>query len=94
VSKHWKVYIVKCANGALYTGIALDVQARIAQHNSGKGAKAILALGRPVTLQWYKIEGNKSDALKLEAAIKKKTRAEKLKIIENQWGPDAYVGEE
>jgi putative transposase len=66
---------------ALYTGITLDVQARIAQHNSGKGAKALLALGRPVTLQWHKIEGNKSDALKLEAAIKKKTRAEKLKII-------------
>lgn len=37
--KLWAVYIVKCANGALYTGIAADLDSRLAAHNAGKGAK-------------------------------------------------------
>ena len=35
----WHVYIVRCADGSLYTGVAIDVRARIATHNAGQGAK-------------------------------------------------------
>jgi putative endonuclease len=59
MSRLWKVYMVKCAKGALYTGIALDVLKRLAQHNAGTGAKSIRALGRPVRLMYSEIIGSK-----------------------------------
>jgi len=85
LSRLWKVYIVKCARGALYTGIALDVLKRIAQHNAGTGAKAVKALGRPVKLMYSEIIGPKKDALKQEYQIKQMTRAEKIELIKNQY---------
>lgn len=41
----WHLYIVRCASGALYTGITINVKDRIAKHNVGKGAKSVVALG-------------------------------------------------
>lgn len=85
MSKHWKVYMVRCAKGALYTGIALDVLKRVAQHNAGTGAKAIRALGRPVKLVYSEIVGDKRLALKREYMIKQMTRVQKEKLIASQW---------
>lgn len=72
--------MVQCANGALYTGITNRLEGRIADHNSGKGAKYTAAFG-PVKLVWHKRRKTRSSALKLEAKIKKLSHAEKEKLV-------------
>ena len=74
--KSWTVYVVRCANGSLYTGLTNDLAGRIADHNAGRGAKYTAAFG-PVTLAWKRRKKDRSAASKLEAAIKKLPRAEK-----------------
>lgn len=74
--KSWTVYIVRCANGSLYTGITNDLAGRIADHNAGRGAKYTAAFG-PVTLAWKRRKKDRSSASKMEAAIKRLSRAEK-----------------
>jgi putative endonuclease len=78
--KKWLVYIVRCADGSLYTGITTDVAARIKIHNSGKGAKYTRSR-RPVKLVWKKMMKSESVARKREAQIKKFSRAEKLSLV-------------
>lgn len=76
----WVVYIVECADGTLYTGVATDVAARIAVHNAGKGAK--YTRGRlPVRLRYLEVVGDRGAALKREHAIKRLSRAAKLKMV-------------
>ena len=75
------VYILQCRDDTLYTGIATDVDRRLAVHNSGKGAKYTRSR-LPVTAVYREECENKSKALKREAAIKKLTRDEKLQLIE------------
>lgn len=76
------VYIVKCADDTLYTGIATALQRRIEEHNSSeKGAKYTRAR-RPVELVYVEEYPDRSSASKREYVIKKKmTREEKLKLI-------------
>ena len=70
------VYIVRCADGTLYTGYAADLAQRCAAHNDGKGAK-YTASRRPVTLVYQEEHATTGDALRREAALKKLTRAQK-----------------
>lgn len=79
--KGWSVYILRCGDGTLYTGIATDVQARFAQHQSGKGAKYTRGRG-PLELVYTELCEDKSAALKRELAIKALKREEKLALIE------------
>ncbi len=74
------VYILRCADDSLYTGITTDPERRIKAHNAGKGAKYTRS-HRPVTLAYLERLPDKSAALKREAQIKKLSRAEKEKII-------------
>lgn len=76
----WYVYILKCCNGSLYTGITTDLEKRLEEHNSGKGAK-YTAYNRPVKLVYSEKAGSRSKALKREAAVKKLTRTLKLALI-------------
>lgn len=77
----WHVYILRCADGTLYTGIAKDLQRRVEQHNkSALGAK-YTKIRRPVRLVWTKKCKNRSLATKEELRIKKLSREEKLKLI-------------
>jgi len=78
--KSWTVYVVRCANGSLYTGITNDLAGRIADHNAGRGAKYTAAFG-PVALVWKRRRKDRSAASILEAAIKKLSRAEKEALI-------------
>lgn len=78
----WYVYIVKCNDNSLYTGITTDVDKRIKKHNSGKGAK-YTKTGLPVTLQVFFEATDRSEASKLEYKIKQLSRVEKLKIIKD-----------
>ena len=75
------VYILKCRDGTLYTGWTTDLDKRLKTHNSGNGAKYTRAR-LPVTLVYSEEYEEKTDALKREAAIKKLTRSQKLKLIE------------
>ncbi|MHB2025037.1 MAG: GIY-YIG nuclease family protein [Elusimicrobiota bacterium] len=78
-SGDWSVYILRCADDTLYTGIAKDVQSRIKRHNSGRGAAYTRAHG-PVELLCQEDGLTRSQALVREARIKKMSRAEKIAI--------------
>ncbi|KKT89335.1 MAG: hypothetical protein UW95_C0001G0104 [Parcubacteria group bacterium GW2011_GWC1_45_14] len=75
------LYILECSDGSLYTGIAVDVEKRLAEHNdSRRGAKYTKAR-RPVKLVFSKKFKNRSAASKEEARIKNLSRKEKLELI-------------
>jgi len=77
------VYIVECADKSLYTGITTNLTKRVSEHNeSKKGAKYTMSR-RPVKLVYFSTSENRSEASKEENKIKKLSREEKLKLIEN-----------
>ena len=76
MEKKWFLYILRCADGTLYTGITDDVTRRLAEHNAGRGAKYTRGRG-PVMLGFCKELPSKSDALKEEYRIKQLTHAVK-----------------
>lgn len=75
------VYMVCCADGSLYTGWTNDLEKRVRMHNAGKGAKYTKSR-LPVKLVYHEIYEDRIQAMKREAAIKKLTRRDKLKLIE------------
>ena len=76
----WYLYILRCGDGSLYTGITTDVEKRLEQHRSGKGAK--YTRGRaPLELVYREICGTHSDALKREYAVKSLPRRQKELLI-------------
>ena len=81
MASYW-VYILRCGDGSLYTGIARDVERRLAVHRSGKGAKYTRSR-LPLTVVYREEQPDKPAALRRELAIKRLTRAEKLRLIEN-----------
>lgn len=75
------VYIVKCSDDTLYTGIATDVERRVVEHNTSvKGAK-YTRVRRPVTLAYTEELEDRSSACKREYAIKQLKREKKLELI-------------
>ena len=78
----WYIYMLRCGDGTLYTGITDDVDKRLAAHRSGKGAKYTRGRG-PLELVYTEELADKSTALKREIQIKKLSRPEKLKLLEN-----------
>ena len=78
--KQWCVYILRCGDGTLYTGMTDDFEKRLAAHRSGHGAK--YTRGRtPLEAVYREDCASKSDALKRECAIKRLTREKKLALI-------------
>jgi putative endonuclease len=72
----WTVYLARCADGSLYTGITTDPERRLAEHNRGAGAS--YTRGRvPVTLVYSELVADRPGALRRENAIKRLTRAQK-----------------
>lgn len=82
---YW-VYILRCADGTLYTGCTNDLSRRLAAHNAGKGAKYTRSR-RPVELVYREEVPDKSAALRREAAIKGLSRGEKLALIQRSEFP-------
>jgi predicted GIY-YIG superfamily endonuclease len=76
----WHLYILRCADGTLYTGIATDVEKRFEAHASGRGAKYTRGRG-PLTLVYRERCSDHSSALKRELEIKKLTRQQKEALI-------------
>lgn len=80
INEKWFVYIVECSDKTIYTGISNDVDARLAKHNSGKGAK--YTKGRTPVILKAKFEyDNKSEASKAEYAFKNLTKQQKLEMV-------------
>ena len=78
----WKLYILRCGDGSLYTGITTDVEKRLEAHRSGKGAKYTRGRG-PLELVFREKAESHSDAAKREWQIKQLTRAQKLALCKN-----------
>ena len=76
----WFVYIARCSDNSLYCGIALDVEARVAEHNCGKGAKYTAGRG-PLVVVLVRRCASKSFALRLEHAIKQLARRDKEALV-------------
>lgn len=76
----WTVYILACVDNTYYTGIALDLAARLEQHAQGQGAKYTRGRG-PYRVVYREEVATRSLALKREAAIKVLTRKEKEALI-------------
>ena len=80
MSDRWKVYILKCADDTLYTGITTDIIRRVYEHNQGKGAKYTRSR-LPVDIVYLESYPDRSSASKEESRIKKLSRSKKLQFI-------------
>ena len=76
----WIVYILRCSDHSLYTGITTDLRARIEKHNTGTASKYTRSR-LPVELVWSEKAGSESAAKKREAEIKKLSKTEKEKLV-------------
>ena len=81
----WYVYMVKCRDGCLYTGIATDVDRRFAEHQANKGAKYLRGRG-PLKLVFKRRVGEKGQALQIERMIKKLPKRKKEDLIQSDTG--------
>lgn len=81
MDKSWKLYMLRCGDGSLYTGITTDIDRRLEEHRAGKGAKYTRGRG-PLELVYSEDCGDKSTALRRELEIKALPREEKLKLTE------------
>lgn len=77
---HWLVYILRCRDGSLYTGITNDLAKRLKVHAAGKASRYTRSR-LPVTLAYTEHQKSKSAALKREAAIKKLSRPQKIRLL-------------
>ncbi len=82
MEKKWYVYILRCRDDTLYTGMTDDLEKRLAAHNAGKGAKYTRGRG-PVTMVYTEEVETKVEACRREYRIKRLTRQEKLELIGN-----------
>ena len=79
----WCVYMLRCADGSLYTGITTDVARRVAEHNGGGGLGARYTRSRrPVELVYVEAAAGRAAATRREAAIKRLDRVRKLALCE------------
>lgn len=78
----WRVYVLRCADGCLYTGVTTDLQRRLAQHNGERAGGPRFTRGRrPVELLWQEAAPDRAAAQRREAAIKQLPRSAKLALL-------------
>ncbi len=76
----WRLYLLRCGDGTLYCGIALDVEARLEAHRAGKGARYTRGRG-PLELVYVEDCGGRGQALRREREVKALPRAAKLALV-------------
>lgn len=76
----WYIYLIRSNNNRLYTGITTDVARRFAQHQAGKGAKALCGQGE-LKLVYSQLVGNHSQALRIEYKIKQLSKRQKEQLV-------------
>lgn len=77
---NWELYIIRCADDSLYTGITTDLERRFRQHAAGEGARYFRAR-QPVEVVYRETGHSRSTASKREAQIKRLSRDEKLRLV-------------
>ena len=78
----WQVYLLRCADDSLYTGVATDLERRLQQHNGElSGGARYTRSRRPVVLAYSENCDNRGAALRREAEIKRLTRTQKIELI-------------
>lgn len=84
----WYLYIIRCRDGSLYTGITTDVKCRLAAHRDNRGAKYLRGRG-PLLIVFEKKIGSRSLALKAESLVKKLPKHKKERLIQTgSWDAD------
>ena len=92
-SPEFSLYIVRCADGTLYTGIATDVQRRIEEHRAGtRGARFLRGKG-PLEIVFEEAVGDRALASRLEHRVKQLSRPQKLELIEGRRRLAALAGD-
>jgi putative endonuclease len=79
----WWVYVLRCADGSLYTGVTTNVERRLREHNGSKRGAKYTRSRRPVSLLGSLKCSSRSEALKMEHQVKSMTRAAKLWLVES-----------
>lgn len=78
----WYVYMLRCADNTLYTGVTTDPERRLREHNGEvKGGARYTRTRQPVTMVWQETHANRSEACKREAQIKRISKTAKEKLI-------------
>lgn len=79
----WVAYLLRCGDGSLYAGVTNDLDARLAAHASGGGAKYTRGRG-PFALVWKQRAADRSEAHALEWRLKRLSRAEKIALVKRR----------
>jgi len=79
----WFLYVIRCADDSLYTGVSTDVNRRLSEHRSGKGAKYLRGKG-PMEMVRSHCIGTRSKALKVEREFRKLSKVNKERLLENE----------
>ncbi len=87
---NWYIYLVRCCDGSLYTGITTDVEHRLSEHAGGAGAKYLRGRG-PLELVFQKKLGSRSLALGVEARIKKLPKIRKEELVRDNTRIDEMI---
>jgi putative endonuclease len=87
----YSLYLLRCADGSLYTGIAIDVERRILEHQHGTGAKYLRGRG-PLRLEFARQVGSRADASRLECRVKGLARTDKEALIAGRVTLDDLTG--
>jgi putative endonuclease len=88
----WSLYLLRCYDGKLYTGITTDVERRLSQHSEGMGAKFTRGRG-PFRLVFSKEVGGRREASRLEWRVKRLRRGDKERLIEGKLKLDSLLME-
>jgi putative endonuclease len=86
----WHLYMIRCRDGSLYTGIAIDVARRLAEHRAGKGAKYLRGRG-PIQLVFEKRIGERGPALTIERRVKKLPKPKKEALVQSNGKTDPEI---
>lgn len=81
-SSQWYVYILRCHDGSLYTGVSTDVSRRLVEHNHGSRGARYTRSRRPVSLLYHESVGSRSEAQQREYAIRRLNREGKLALAQ------------
>ncbi len=79
-NQNWHLYLVRCADDTIYTGISIDVEARVTKHNSGRGAK-YTSTRLPVRLIYSESKPDRISAMKREVQVKRWSRKMKEDLV-------------
>ena len=77
----WSVYVIRCADNSLYTGISTDVERRLKQHREGRGGARYLKGRAPLSLEFSLPVGDRSEASRIEYQLKQLSKPEKERLL-------------